>query len=678
MLNSALYFYRPANTLILLFVQCLPSTLINYLPLVVGALPLSAAFVVGWGGRQRFFYWLGSVLLAGAMLLGWYLLVLAYHGATWHLSFTWLRISDSSLSHSLLLGVWVDFPVAVMMGLTTTISFWVHLYALTYLQAASRRYIVLAGGFVSAMLGFWMANTLLGRFIGWELIGWGSYLFIGLGYPKEAAAKYSTQAWLINQLGSISLLMGILLIGSALGTLDLEALAALPRAIYRNHDWLGVASFCLVVGVCTKSAQWPWFSWLSNAMTAPTPASALIHTATLVGAGVYLLVGLAPLLGVATLTGVAYVGALTTLMGAYAALTQQHAKQVLAYSTISQLGYAVMAVGVGASSVGLFHFVTHAFSKACLFLCLGAVSQFVGTDSMQNMGGLRKVCPGVFCVYLLAAFSLVGMPGFAGKLSKEAVLACTWAWAQEQALAGHYLGYAVPAFAWVASLLAVVYMGRQCYLVFMGPPRWSSRSSPTPAHRTSWCMQGSMAMLALGTLGRWYGPLLGDVQGSWLLQRLGPLPLTVPLQHGALLASLLAIILGCVLLVGWKCRVLSPLPAVGTQLSLQGWYLDTLVHAVAQLVLGLSRILAHFEHRVVQGLFLQGVSVGYVVLGHVVSWLDRALLGGLVLLVAAVPRYVGKAHRLTQQGGWQHALLWMFVGIGLLGWGIYWTMQGKG
>ena len=675
MLNSALYFYRLANTLILLFVQCLPSTLISYLPLVVGALPLLAAFVVGLGGRHRLFYWLGSVLLAGAMFLGWYLLVLTYHGATWHLSLTWLRIPGSALSLPLLLGIRVDFPVAVMMGLTTTINFWVYLYALAYLQAARRRYIVLAGGFVSAMLGFWMANTLLGRFIGWELIGWGSYLFIGLGYPKEAAAKHSTQAWLINQLGSISLLIGMLLIGRALGTLDLEELAALPQATYWNDDWLGVARCCLLVGVCTKSAQWPWFSWLSNAMTAPTPASALIHTATLVGAGVYLLVGLAPVLGVTVLTVVAYVGALTTLMGAYAALTQQHAKQVLAYSTISQLGYAVMAVGVGASSVGLFHFITHAFSKACLFLCLGVVSQFLGTDSMQSMGGLRQVFPGVFCVYLLAAFSLIGMPGFAGALSKEAVLAYTWAWAGEQALGGHYLGYAVPAFAWFASLLAVVYLGRQCYLVFMGTPRWSPTSSLMPVHRTSWCMQGSMAMLALGTLGAWYGPLLGDVQDSWLLQQLGTLPLQVSLQHGVLLASLLAIILGGILLVGWQSKILPILPVVGTQLSLQGWYLDALVHAVAQAVLGLSKILARFEHGVVQGL-VWGVSAGYVVLGQVVSWLDRALLGGLVLLVAALPRYVGKVHRLTQQGSWQHALLWMFIGIGLLGWGIYWAMQG--
>ena len=610
------------------------------------------------------------------MLLGGYLLVLAYQGTTWHFSFTWLRIPGSPSSRLLLLGAFVAFPGAVMIALTTTISFWVHLYAMAYLQLASRRYVVFAGGFVSVMLGFLMADNLLGRFIGWELIGLGSYLLIGFWHQQASAARSSTKAWLINQLGSISLLIGMLLIGSELGTFDLAALAAFPQATYQRHGWLGVARCCLVAGACAKSAQWPWCSWLSSAMKAPTPASALLHTATMVGAGVYLLVDVAPVLGAATLTGVAYVGGLTALMGAYAALTQQHIKQVLAYSTISQLGYAVMAVGVGASSVGLFHFVTHALGKACLFLCMGAVSRLLAASNMQGMGGLRKVLPGVFYTYLLATFSLVGMPGFAGALSKEAVLACTWAWANEQALAGNYGGYLVPGLAWVASWLAVVYMGRQCYLVFMGTPRWSPASLPSPSYRTPWLMQVSMAVLALCTLGCWYGPLAGAVQSSWLLQRLGTtsLPITASLQHGVMLASCLAMLLGLGFFMGWQAKGLPTLSTAWAQLSLHGWYLDALANATAKTVLGLSRIVARFEHRVVNGL-VQGITVGYVVLAHVIGWLDRKLLGRLVLLVASVPRYVGKAHRITQQGSLPHALLWMFIGIGLLFIGIYWAMQ---
>ena len=442
----------------------------------------------------------------------------------------------------------------------------------------------------------------------------------------------------------------------------------------------------LLGGVCVKSAQFPWFSWLPSAMTAPTPASALIHTATMVGAGVYLLVGLAPILGIATLTGVAYLGSLTALMGAYAALTQQNIKQVLAYSTISQLGYAVMAVGVGASSIGLFHFVTHAFCKACLFLCIGAVLRFLDqqgeASAMQHMGGLNKALPGTFCAYLIAACSLIGVPGFAGSLSKEAVMACTLAWANQQAQAGSYLGYLVPMLGFFSAFLAVVYMGRQCYLVFMGAPRWLLRKlAPKVPYRTPWFMQISMFTLALCSLFFWYGPLTGGIKNNWLLQRLvhtpllaSTLPVTHTLQYGVTLASVIIMALGLLFLVIWQVRNPATLLFPHNKLALHGWYLDMLVNATARGVLNLSRLTAQFEYLVVSGL-VRGISVGYIALSNILGWLDRMLLGGGVLLIASVPRYLGKAHRITQQGNLQHSLLWMFIGIGLLSWGIYWATR---
>ncbi|MEL6358395.1 MAG: proton-conducting transporter membrane subunit, partial [Bacteroidota bacterium] len=304
--------------------------LASCLPLVVAALPLPAALVMGLGGNRQSARWSGTGLLAVAMFLSWYLLGLTHQGLTWQQSFTWLPLPGSALSHSLRLGIRVDFMAAVMTSLTTTIGFLVHIYALAYLKAAHRRYAVLTGTFVSVMLAFWMADNLLGRFIGWELMGWGSYLLIGFWYQKTDATRRSTKVWLINQAGSISLLIGILLIGSELGTWNLVELSEMSSLALDHHPWLGVARFCLVAGLSTKSAQFPWFSWLSSAMKAPTPVSALIHSATLVGAGVYWLAGLGPILGPTILTGIAYLGALTALMGAYAALTQQHVKQVLA------------------------------------------------------------------------------------------------------------------------------------------------------------------------------------------------------------------------------------------------------------------------------------------------------------------------------------------------------------
>lgn len=657
--------------------------LVDPLPLLIGALPLGSALVIGLGGKWRLFRGVGTGLLALAMLLSWCLLAFTYYGLTWQQSFTWLALPGSEFR----LGIWIDFRVAVMVALTTTISLLVHGYAMVYLQTAHRRYGVLTGSFVSAMLGFWMADNLLGRFMGWELIGWGSYLLIGFWHQKSDAARSSTKAWLTNQLGSVSLLIGILLLRSELGTWNLAELAALPPSALEHRTWLGVARFCLVAGLGAKSAQWPWFSWLSSAMTAPTPASALIHSATLVGAGVYWLVDLAPVLGGTMLTGVACWGAMTAFMGAYAALTQQHAKQVLAYSTISQLGYAVMAVGVGASGVGLLHLVTHAFAKACLFLCIGIVSQWVGTGNMQAMGGLRKKFPVVFGLYLLAACSLLGVPGLAGALSKEAILDCTWAWAHEQALAGHYWAYAVAGLAWVASMLAVVYLGRQAYLVFMGTPRWSSASFSQAAYRAAWVIQGSLVLLALGTLSCWHGSFIGS--SNWLLYRLGTVSL--PLSHGVLLASWWALGLGGLLWVAWHFKRLPSWPAPWARLSLQGWYLDELAWAIAKAVLNLSSLVTALEHRVVHGLvqavskgyiliaqvvhwidrqviagFLQAIGKGYVVLAHGMAWLDRELISRWVLGVASVPRYLGRWHERTQQGSWQLALLWMFLGMGLL------------
>ena len=654
--------------------------LIHYLPLIVVLLPLLAALVAGLGRNQCCY--LATFLLAGTMFLGGYLLLLAYDGATWHLSLNWLCIAPSPLHWPL--GFSVDFPVAVMVCLTTTISFITHLYALAYMQRESRRYFVLTGGFVSAMLGFFMAADLITCFIGWELMGLGSYLLISFWHQEESTAKRGTQAWLTNQVGSTGLLIGILLIGSELGSFNLAELALLAKKVDHSSGWLVVARSCLLVGICTKSAQFPWFSWLPSAMVSPTPASALIHSATMVAAGVYLLISSAPILG-ATLSWLAYLGAVTAFMGAYAALTQQHIKQVLAYSTIAQLGYAVMAIGVGASSAGLFHLVTHAFCKACLFLCAGAIARFLlqrgRVMAMQDMGGLRKEMPIVFCAYLIATCSLVGVPGFGGALSKEAILSATLAWAHQEAVTGNHLGYLVPALGFSAALLAVMYMGRQCCLVFMGTARWSHKGTPCTPYHTPWLMQISIVSLAFFSLGWLYNPWSLNGDSSWLLQRLAHVPrltttlsVTAKMQHGGMLLSLGFALLGLLLLVAWRLKSL-PTPPLLTKLSLHGWYLALFTKIIASGGLYASRLTAQFDRLIVGGL-VRTTAVRYVVVANVIGWLDQKLLGGVVIFVSSVPKYLGRVHRTTQQGSFQQSLVWLLIGIGLLYWGIYFATQG--
>ncbi len=617
------------------------------------------------------------------MLLSGYLLVLTYQGTTWHRALTWLHIPGSALA--LVLSWHIDFTVSVMVSLTTIVNFFTHLYALVYIQADRRRYLVLMGSFVSAMLSFLMAESLIARFISWELIGMGSYLLISFWYQQETAARSGTRVWLINHIGSVSLLVGTLIIGSELGSFDLAELAILSKDTHRDNNWLVVAKYCLLGGICTKSAQFPWFSWLPNAMTAPTPTSALMHSATLVGAGVYLLVSLVPILDTATLTWVAYLGGLTAFMGSCTALTQRHIKQVLVYSTISQLGYSVMAVGMGASGAGLFHFVIHAFPKACLFLCVGAVSHFLiqldKGGSMQHMGGLRKVLPGTFCAYLIAAFSLVGIPGLAGSLSKEVIFTYTLSWAHQQALTNGFSCYLVPVLVFLSSSLGVAYMGRQCYLIFMGTPQWSHKPAPSIPYRTPLLMQISMFALALCSLSCWYGPPVGNTLDNWLLQRLTHthlLPATVPiaatLQYEAALASTIMIALGVVFLAIWKWRSPTTFFLPPTTLLFHGWYLEKLVSIVGRGVLHLSRLSAHLDQQI-NG-WVYSVGIGYAALGNLANLLDRRLLGGMDTLIASVPRYMGKAHRTTQKGNLQYILLCMCIGIGLLFSGIYWVTRG--
>lgn len=663
--------------------QYLVDLLVSYLPLIVGALPLMSAMVVELGHKRRPWYWIDTWLLALAMLLSGYLLVLTCQGTTWHRALTWFHIPGSNLT--LVLSWHTDFTVSVMVSLTTIVNFFTHLYAWVYIQADRRRYSVLMGSFVSAMLSFLMAESLITRFISWELISLGSYLLISFWYQQEAAARSGTRVWLINHIGSMSLLIGILIIGSELGSFDLAELAVLSKDAHRDNNWLVVAKCCLLGGICTKSAQFPWFSWLPNAMTAPIPTSALIHSATLVGAGVYLLVSLVPILDTATLTWAAYLGSITAFMGSCAALAQRHIKQVLAYSTISQLGYAVMVVGVGASGTGLFHLVIHAFCKACLFLCVGAVSHFLleldKGDNMQHMGGLRKALPGVFCAYLMAAFSLIGIPGLAGSLSKEAIFACTLSWAHQQVLTSGFLGYLVPVLVLLSYSLGIVYMGRQCYLVFMGTPRWSHKPAPSIPYRTPWLMQISMFALALCSLSCWYGPLSGDMRDNWLLQRLTHthlLPATVPiattLQQGVTLTSTIMIALGVLFLAIWKWKSPATFLLPPTRLLLHGWYLEELANIVVRGVLYLSRRVAQLDQQI-NG-WVRGIGVGYIALSNLAEWLDRRLLGSIVSLIASVPQYVGKVHRTTQKGNLQYVLLWICIGIGLVFSGIYWFTRG--
>lgn len=655
----------------LLTVKTLIRPFIRWLPLIVCILPAFVAIAAGLDAVQRRRNRTTTYLLALATLLGVYLIILTHRGIFWHKAFAWLQILGTTSSYALYLTFRIDFPTAVLVSLTITLSFITHLYTLGYMKKAVRRYTILTGSLTSVTMGFLMAEGLWTRFIGWELIGLGSCLLIGFWHREAVSARHFINTWVISQLGSMCLCIGILIIDSEWS--KSATFSGVPKTPYWGCDWLIIAKYCLLVGIGIKSVQFPWSGWLSLAMTAPTPASALIHTTTAVGVGICLLLDLAPELNETMLTWIVYWGSLTAFIGACAAIIQQRTKQVLAYSTVSHLGHIMMAVGMRASDLALFHFIVHAYCKANLFLCIGAVSRFMQRvdkpDTMPYMGGLYKILPGTFLAYLIAAGSLIGIPGLAGSFSKEMLLIHAWTWSDCQMKAGHHISYLVPILGWSTTLMSVIYMGRQCYLIFMDKPRWLYPWVPNHSYRTSWLMQVSMLTLAMCPIGFWHGSRLAQIP------RLSPMLNNNPTsQHTTMLTATNAIALGLLVLVLWRLMSPATLRSPRLRSLLRRWHLKRLIARVAERVVCWSRLAAKCEAYGINA-WVQGIEKGCIVSSKAVGWLEQALLDGTTRFMASkLWRFLDRAYRTTQQGSTQHALLWLCIGVGLLLGSIYWMM----
>jgi len=420
--------------------------------------------------------WFVTLVMGIATCLCCYIFSTTWGGSVFHNRLTWFSIKAGSTDLQFSAGIYLDPIAALLLSITTLIASLIYLYSISYMQKGYSiyRYFTFLSLFMMVILGLFLTDNLLILFVFWELVGFSSYLLIGFRYQRESTTKASQKAFLINKLGDIGFLVGLLILWSELGTFDLVQLRAMvyTMADFNTSGWITVAGLCLFWGIIAKSAQFPLFNWLPKAMVALTPVSALLHAATMVIAGVYVLARIYTLLDTHVLTVIAFTGGITAFMGAYAALTQHNIKQVLAYSTISQLGYMMMAMGVGAYGVGLLHLTMHAFFKACLFLCAGAVILFMhrqgnnklDVQDMRHMGGLRKVMPLIFYAYLIAALALVGVPFFSGSLSKEAILTSALSWAQLRSDTSHYFFYLIPILGFSASFLTVVYIGRQWIL----------------------------------------------------------------------------------------------------------------------------------------------------------------------------------------------------------------------
>jgi NADH-quinone oxidoreductase subunit L len=452
------------------------------LSIVVLLLPLLSFVVLIFFNRRlpRMGDFVGVGLLGTAFSIALYIfwtVIVQHYDPAYRIAwdFTWLDFGNVPGVGPLQvkMGIVIDNLTAIMLAMVTLISLLVHLYSTGYMHGDKNygRFFAFLGIFTFSMLGIVLSDNLFSIYMFWELVGLSSYLLIGFYFEKDSAADAQKKAFLTNRVGDIGMWLGILILYSQFHTFGykeiFENIAAGKFSL--SNGWLTAAGILLFFGCVGKSAQFPLHVWLPDAMEGPTPVSALIHAATMVAAGVYFVGRIFVILTPDALHYIAFIGAVTAFMSATIAITQHDIKRVLAYSTVSQLGYMVMGLGVGAYSAALFHLLTHAFFKACLFLGSGAIIHAMHHEQdMRWMGGLRKNMPWTFATFSIATLALAGLPLTSGFMSKDAILAGALGFANVE---GGGIYYLIPVFGFGSAMMTAFYMGRQVWLVFFGESR---------------------------------------------------------------------------------------------------------------------------------------------------------------------------------------------------------------
>ncbi|MEA3297826.1 MAG: NADH-quinone oxidoreductase subunit L, partial [candidate division Zixibacteria bacterium] len=413
--------------------------------------------------------------------------------------FPW--ISSGSLHVNI--GFLLDPLSAVMILVVSGVGFLIHIYSVGYIHhdPCFGRYFTYLNLFMFAMLTLVLADNFLFMFVGWEGVGLCSYLLIGFWFEKKSASDAGKKAFIVNRIGDLGFLIGMFIVFWQVGSLDFRiVMQSAPAVFVAGGTLITAACLLMFVGATGKSAQIPLFVWLPDAMEGPTPVSALIHAATMVTAGVYMIArsNVLFLLAPDALLVVAIVGALTAIFAATIGLAQNDIKRVLAYSTVSQLGYMFLACGVAAFGAGIFHLMTHAFFKALLFLAAGSVIHAMSNEQdMRKMGGLRKYIPITYFTMIIATLTISGIPGFSGFFSKDEIL-----WKSFSSQYGHPFFWVV---GFITAGLTAFYMFRLIYLTFHGQERMDNHVREHLHESPKSMTVPLMALAALSVVGGWIG-----------------------------------------------------------------------------------------------------------------------------------------------------------------------------
>jgi NADH-quinone oxidoreductase subunit L len=513
-------------------------------------------------------------------------------GAVSRMVWEWLPAQGQTLTT---VGVLADAESTVMLTLVALVACLVQIYSLGYLNdepaPALGRYYAYQSLFAFSMMGLVLAPNFVQLFICWELVGLCSYLLIGFWYQKPEAARAAVKAFWITKAGDVGLLIGIVMLWRQSGTFDLTEMHGLVESGALPVAGLSLITFCIYLGAVGKSAQFPLHVWLPDAMEGPTPVSALIHAATMVTAGVYLLFRTEWLFALTpdVLAVVAWVGAGTALLAAIMACAQDDIKRVLAYSTVSQLGYMMTAIGAGFATAGFFHLLTHGVFKALLFLGAGAVIHAVHSNDLPQMGGLARRMPQTTILFLVGTLSLAGIPLFGGFLSKEEILGAVWA----GGLTGPFVILVVVAF------LTAFYMFRVVFLVFFATPVAHDTHPHDPPMTMAlplWIL--AALSLAIGLYFTVAGPALpfgpaeAEFEGpAWLM------PIAVGSAVGGILLAWLTY-QRRIINAGALARVCGPLRYAAMR---RFWIDDVIEAAYGVALLGFSRAIGWFDRYVIDG-----------------------------------------------------------------------------
>jgi NADH-quinone oxidoreductase subunit L len=631
-------------------------TLLQYAWLIP-ILPFIAFWWIIFAGRrapgQGAYVAIGAMIGAAVLSVGAFIAVLG--GARYDTNLVWATL----LNRPLEVGFAVDPLTAVMLLVVTVVGSLIFIYSIGYMQGDPRypRFFAYMSLFAASMLLLVLSNNFLSLYAGWELVGLCSYLLIGFWFERPAAARASMKAFVTTRIGDSFMFLGILLVFVQLGTLNFDGIFGGVETGRLAGGLLTLAALLIFGGAIGKSAQVPLHVWLPDAMEGPTPVSALIHAATMVAAGVYLVARTYPLFfgtpGHEALTVVAYIGGITALMAATIGVVQDDIKRVMAYSTISQLGYMMMGLGVLGFTAGVFHLMTHAFFKALLFLAAGSVIHAMHTNDIKQMGGLGKLMPYTYVTMVIGGLALAGIPPFAGFWSKDEIL-----------LEAYHHNLVLFAIGAAGAFLTAFYIFRMIIYTFTG----TLRSHTAHPHESPPVMTVPLMILAF------FSTVIGLVAAPWWDNPFhhfvqfeaaegAPFDLWFALRSTAIAGMG---VLSAFIVYHWRLVSASSLRnAFGPVYTavVHKYYWDELYQlAVIRPVVWGARQLRTFDVYVIDGA-VNAVGIVFVWLARLYRVFDLYVVDGFVNLVGWTAKTVGGVLRYGQTGRPQNYLLIIALGV---------------